>query len=36
MSEKFGEPEFWFALVVGLGTLALFFYWLRTGGRKPH
>jgi hypothetical protein len=35
MLENLGNPEFWIALGIGLGSLGLFIYWLRTGGRKP-
>jgi cbb3-type cytochrome oxidase subunit 3 len=30
----FHNPEFWLALAVGLCSLALLAYWLRTGGRS--
>ena len=35
MIERLKDPEFSLALGIGLLTLALFVYWLRTGGRKP-
>lgn len=33
MSLEFHNPDFWIALFVGLASLALFAWWLRTGGR---
>lgn len=34
MSEDFSRPEFWIALAIGIASLALLGYWLRTGGRR--
>jgi cytochrome oxidase Cu insertion factor (SCO1/SenC/PrrC family) len=32
--EQFGNPEFWMALIVGAGAVAIFLYWLSTGARQ--
>jgi hypothetical protein len=34
IGDQFGNPEFWMALVVGAGAVAIFLYWLLTGGRR--
>jgi len=34
MIEHLRNPESWIALAIGLGSLGILAYWLRTGGRK--
>jgi hypothetical protein len=34
MIEKLSDPDFQLALFIAVGSLLLFAYWLRTGGRR--
>ena len=35
MNLEFADPELWLTLAVGMASVGLFLYWLRTGARKP-